>query len=578
LSLALEDIIITIDTREQNKNRISAVERWGELHGAIIEHCKLDHLDYRLVGDFKGHEINIGIEAKALSQFCSDDYQENKDKLFAACSIYDEVALFIETGNYEFIVSGFGDTNISCRVKQDLTITGKLALFEGACSTLGRYGIHVRQLRSEAHFPYAIENLLTYYIHDHQLIQPKSFTLQYKQALLEFCTPLQTKKLMQHYPNMFWLCSASEESYKEILGSKTGKKLYDFIRNPELVTDAWSKSHFPDGTEIEEHIYEDKDVIKAVTEYLQGFPEGRTADEICIHFNIMPGDDDKEKFLKCLKKMAYKNIITNTVTGLFHIPITKLQSSSTDKKNKDYTQNTTNLTKFNADDALNSSINTHDTLSSQCDPAGALLPPIPIILSPADANHSNNIAPKRETAKDNSMPSSVSCGEIPQGASSNDKAGRKGTPQGNRADNGLMNCKKYEPGDVCVTLHSNDKTDKSGIDSPCTSQEPKTKGKAPVLSESEELFGHNNPDWKPVDAEELKIRNQDNEDFEILTADHKMSIRKQLEVYLEKPRTQQECVDKLSNFSKGAVSDHIFYMKQEGVIVEFDNKTLVMTR
>jgi len=515
LSSALSDIIITIDTREQNKNRISAVEKWGELHGAILENKKLDHLDYRLVGDFKGHDINIGIEAKALSQFCSDDYQENKDKLFAACSIYDEVALFIETGNYEFVVSGFGETNISCRVKPELTITGKLALFEGACSTLGRYGIHVRQLRSEAHFLYAIENLLTYSIHDHELIQPKSFTLQYKQALLEFCTPLQAKKLMQHYPNMFWLCSAGEDAYKQILGNKTGKKLYDFIRNPELVTQEWSNSHFQDGTKIEAHIYDTQDVIKAVTEYLQGFPEGRTADEICNHFNIMSGDDDKEKFLECLKKMAYKNIITNTVTGLFHIPSCK----------------------------------------SQCDPA-----------------ESEGTILKHESL----TPKFIS----PSPAVDNDKAGRKGTPQGNRADNGLVNCKKYEPGDVCVTLHSNDKTDKSGIDSPCTSQEPTPLSQAPVLSESEELFGKYNPDWKPVDEEELKIRNQDNEDedFEILTADHKMSIRKQLEIFLEKPRTQQECVDKLSNFSKGAVSDHIFHMKREGVIVEFDNKTLVMTR
>ncbi|MDP2364743.1 MAG: hypothetical protein Q8M94_13375, partial [Ignavibacteria bacterium] len=124
---------------------------------------------------------------------------------------------------------------------------------------------------------------------------------------------------------------------------------------------------------------------------------------------------------------------------------------------------------------------------------------------------------------------------------------------------------------------------KSRPDSPCTSQEPIPLSRAPVLSESkmnedEQLFGHNNLDWKPQTPEELKRLHDEDEDFEIRTKDYKLSIRKQLEVFLEKPHTQQECVNKLSNFSKGAVSDHIFHMKREGLIVEFDDKTLVMTR
>lgn len=539
MSLALSDIIITIDTREQNQKRIKAVEDWGTAHGAIIEHCKLDHLDYRLIGEFKGHDINIGIEAKALSQFCSDDYALIKEKLFAACSEYNEVALFIETGNYEFVVSGFGETNISCRVKQDLTITGKLAIFEGACSTLGRYGIHVRQLRSEAHFPYAIENLLTYSIHDHELIGGiKDFKTQYKQTLLEFCTPLQTKKLMQHYPNMFWLCNAGEDAYKTIMGNKVGKKLYDFIRNPELVTQEWSNQHFPDGTEIKEHIYEDKDVIKAVTEYLQGFPEGRSADEICTHFNLMPGDGDKEKLLECLKKMAYKNIITNTVTGLFHIP--KLQSSSTEQQQKqpdieginkgelDTSAETKALSQ--ASPILNKSkLGTHDKsagFSPQFIPA-------PLLSEENKISSISNVQGK-DSKSFLTPPLTISSPLSPATT--------------------YYQVDKVQRNEIAIQRqHENRELD-------------------------EELFGKPHPDWKPVDEAELKLRKQDNEDFEIRTANHKMSIRKQLEVFLEKPHTQQECVDKLSNFSKGAVSDHIFHMKREGMIVEFDDKTLVITK
>lgn len=518
MSVELQDIIISIDSREKSTKRIKAVEDWGTAHGAIIEHCKLDLCDYALLGEFKGHDINIGIEAKALSQFCSDDYALNKEKLFAACSVYDTVALFIEVEQYTFKSMGvFGDSTISIQVKKDLTIEGKLAIFEGACSTLGRYGIHVRQLRSEAHFPYAIENLLTYSIHDHELIGGiKDFKTQYKQTLLEFCTPLQTKKLMQHYPNMFWLCSAGEDAYKTILGNKVGKKLYDFIRNPELVTQEWSNQHFPDGTEIKERIYGDKDVIKAVTEYLQGFPEGRSADEICMHFDLMSGDGDKEKFLECLKKMAYKNIITNTVTGLFHIP--KLQSSSTEQQQKqpdieginkgelDTSAETKALSQ--ASPILNKSkLGTHDK----------------------SAGFSPQFIPAPLLSEENKISS-------------------------------ISNVQGKDP--------------KSLLSPPLTIGSPLSP--AITHNEDEAIFGKTNPDWKPVDAEELKLRKRDNKDFEIRTANHKMSIRKQLEVFLEKPHTQQECVNKLSNFSRGAVSDHIFHMKREGVVVEFDDKTLVM--
>ena len=76
--------------------------------------------------------------------------------------------------------------------------------------------------------------------------------------------------------------------------------------------------------------------------------------------------------------------------------------------------------------------------------------------------------------------------------------------------------------------------------------------------EDEELFGKTNADWK--------------------VETHKMSARVQLEAYLQSPHTLQECVDTYSQFTSGCIYNHISRMKSEGVIVEFDNKTLVMTK
>lgn len=437
MSSELQNIIITIDSREKNEKRIKAVETWGTTHGAIVELSKLDLCDYRILGEFRGYQINIGIEAKSLSDFCSCDYNDLKRKLFDSFEIFDEVALFIESGNYSFLNEGFGKSAIiNPAVRDGSANVCNLAQLEGCVHTLERNGIFVNQLRSETQFPYSIENLLTYCIHDHDVIKhdPKMYLRSYKHTLRSFMTNVQVNKAVSSYPNLFWLCSASEESYKEVFGAKTGTQIYNFIRNPELVTPEWKNKHFRDGT--------DKMIISE------------------------PDDNDK----------------------------------STE-----------------------------------------VLPPIPSVLS---LNHSSTVSAlppinKLDDTQGTIQPvisSPIQCSGV-QGT------GLKQTPS--------------------TTTHS----ETTILPDPAITSTP-----------DEELFGKTNSDWRPVTKEELKRISEEEKIFAERTKDYKLSIRKQLEVLLEKPHTQQECVTKLSNFSKGAISDHIYRMKREGIIVEFDDKTLVMAK
>lgn len=250
MNLELEDIILTIDTREQNQKRIKAVEDWAQGHGAIVEHSKLDLCDYRLIGEFRGVPVNIGIEAKSMSDFCSCGYEDLKEKLFNSFELYDEVALFIETGNYTYkFVEGVAVID-NPAVRDGSANVCPLAVLEGCCSTLPAYGIHVRQLRSETQFPDSIWNLLTYITGEHHLIKrtAKQNVRTYKQALLHIMTKLQAEKAMKAYPNLSWLCSASEESLKAVFGAKTGVQINEVLHFHELETDEWRNGYHRDGT------------------------------------------------------------------------------------------------------------------------------------------------------------------------------------------------------------------------------------------------------------------------------------------------------------------------------------------
>ncbi len=513
MSDILKDIVITCDTREKNVKRTKAVWDWGKSHGAILEWDALKLCDYRLMGDFRGHDINVGVEAKGLSDFCSCDYEDLKRKLFDSFEIYDEVALFIESANYSFLNEGFGKSAIiNSAVRDGSANVCNLAVLEGCCSTLPMYGIHIRQLRSESQFPYTIENLLTYIIHDHDIIKtPKQYLRAYQHTLKSFMTATQVKKALSCYPNLFWLASASEDSYKEIFGAKTGNKLYEFIRDHSLETPEWKKGKFHDGTDkITLPEPEVCDKIKgAIVDYLtEECPHALTVDELCDHFNIEQGDVDKEVFLIYLKELAWEKKITNITSGEF--TIISQHSSHTD------TESSTSI------------------------------PPLKTIIhSVSDDRGRSNTATTLSHASTEHLGSNPESGRINKALGAMSSESKLGT----------HDCQQKVLPPSIIPSADNSKSNivmcvKCGFQ------------------------------LNPVQVENCHKRKTEMicDDCEWEAGTYKMSARKQLEIYLQQPHTLQECVDAHSNFTKGVIWEHIARMKKEGVIIEFDNKTLVMTK
>ncbi len=362
----LSEISITIDTREQNQKRINAVESWAIKHGAIVEHSALKLCDYKIEGTFNEVDVCLGIEAKSWDNFLSDKIDDMEDKLVRSQEIYTEVALFIETGNYSFNVQENGHCNLNHtnpmldkdhyedHVLVPALSTKTLAAFEGFCDTLQRSGIHVRQLRSEAHFPYAIFNLLTYLQTPHKI---KVKYLSYKEWLINQYTSIpevgyvRAKKLIENYPNPFWVCSASEDSLIEVLGRTTGQVVYQHLHNHEFETPEWKNGYHRDGTPKDEPLPEEQEDIdnkvkSAIVDYLKGFSEGRTIEETCLHFNLPQGDFDRQTLHDYIKELAVEGKITSMHSGLFivapEIPIP--EASAYDRKPQRYTEIPANKT------------------------------------------------------------------------------------------------------------------------------------------------------------------------------------------------------------------------------------------
>jgi len=379
----LENIIVTIDTHEeankQDKTRTKAIEEWGNRYGAIIEHIELrlpnskESYDFSLIGVYRGIEINIVGEYKAWDDFLNTDIETMEDKLTRMQELGD-VAFFVETGNYTF--KPIAD---NCHCNLEYTGAAKTAMLrngnkdpkghtlagmEGFFDTLQANGVHVRQLRGEAQFPYSLHNLLIYLTHPHKL---KVKNLTYEAWLINLYTSIpeigyvRAKNLIQNYPNPFWLCSAGEDSLIKVLGRTTGRVVYQHLRSHELETDAWKNGYHKDGTKADIHIcdtcskdtpelcdadsdntirkgdcvvhcdvYRKKEIpahldlsdSNKITAEIAGAILSycsieRRVEEICEHFNYSKSSEDKETMLKCIKKLAWTGKLTSTTLGKF---------------------------------------------------------------------------------------------------------------------------------------------------------------------------------------------------------------------------------------------------------------------
>lgn len=272
MSNELENIILTIcpheEANKEQKTQTKIIETWALLHGVCdIQYKELPGCDIRVEGDFRGVPMNVLVERKSWDNFLSDPIDDIEDKLLRAQE-YGEVALFVEQGNYTFkpdptdlvhctleytdrAKAGF--RLLSQKVGKPIEPPVKtLAAMEGFFDTLSSNGIHVRTLRSEAHFPYALHNLLIYLTKPHKL---KLRKLSYEDWLTQLYTDIpevgivRAKKMIASYPNPFWLCSASDDSLIRVLGKTTGQVVYQHLHNHELETDTWKRDYNKDGTQ-----------------------------------------------------------------------------------------------------------------------------------------------------------------------------------------------------------------------------------------------------------------------------------------------------------------------------------------
>lgn len=242
--MPLSSLLIMIDTREKDQKRINAITTFFEKHNAIVERAKLDLCDYQIEGDFRGKEINLGIEAKTLVDF-SSSYQDLPHKLMKSYNLYDNVGLFVETGSYGFNV---GNDGLLCTVKNPAVRDGHadiltLPSLENSLGSWANDGVIVRQLQHPAQWPYTMYNVLislTKDVHNGlQLKDPDPYSITLNMLVKIPGIGIESaKKLINQFGNMHWIGCHSWDDLKDTVGAGKATILYDIFNNQDMVRDS----------------------------------------------------------------------------------------------------------------------------------------------------------------------------------------------------------------------------------------------------------------------------------------------------------------------------------------------------
>lgn len=150
----LSSVVITIDTREKDRQRINAVETAFRNNKASTVIKKCEYVDYVITGYYRGEEINIGIEYKTF-----DDFIMNRDKLpdrlYHALETYDTVALFVELdpgmsyNTDDDTMTLVSPTDFVVRVKHPNIghiVTTTLAEYENMVASFTKWGVECRTI------------------------------------------------------------------------------------------------------------------------------------------------------------------------------------------------------------------------------------------------------------------------------------------------------------------------------------------------------------------------------------------------------------------------------------------------
>jgi hypothetical protein len=236
------ELILTIDTREKDTDRILAIWEFFEENGAIIVWDALPRCDYKIEGNLKGISVNLGIEHKVLTGDFFPSLNDLPSKLFEAYRYYDDVALFIEEGNYNIKNT---DDNLDAWIQnpamQNSTGAegiGTLAMYNNFCGSMATNGIHIRSFRTVQHFPITVSGLLKSIIKPiHRGLEVTNLENDFYKSMMNVFVKFPgigaktAEKALKYIHNLHWLGCSSMDELQDIFGDATGRKAYQFIYN-----------------------------------------------------------------------------------------------------------------------------------------------------------------------------------------------------------------------------------------------------------------------------------------------------------------------------------------------------------
>lgn len=251
----LSEIILTIDTREQDKIRVKTISDFFELHGAIVQNEKLDHGDYLIEGIYKNTPIKLNIEMKTLTGDLFPSFEDLPTKLLNTFSTGAEVALFIEEG--EYLIS-YDENNLDAWIQNPAmqAATGKsgigtLSMYHNFCSSMSQAGVYVRSFRSIPQFPFIVTGLMNSIIKPiHRGLELKNPEKDFDKYMLNLLVGLpgigavKAAHGLQYIPNLERFVSLSLTDLQDIFGAAHGSKLHNFIsneKNKSLCASNWDK-------------------------------------------------------------------------------------------------------------------------------------------------------------------------------------------------------------------------------------------------------------------------------------------------------------------------------------------------
>lgn len=248
-------LFITADTREQSnvkhpkkldyiddrwgipayKTRIISLFEFFEEMGAICEYAPLTRGDYRIEGEFRGKEIDIGIEFKTMEDF-ANSYRDLFHKLHESYEFYEDVGLIVQQGPYDLSEYSSTDCVIhNPKVREGAGDVLPLSVYKNAIRTFEREGIYTERIQSEFEFRYAVFGMLIYLtrtVHKGLTLKGKSYAEQYLNVLtkIDGVGPKNAYKMAKHFPDLSLVGQYCEHEFQKVLGKKTGSKVYSFVR------------------------------------------------------------------------------------------------------------------------------------------------------------------------------------------------------------------------------------------------------------------------------------------------------------------------------------------------------------